>query len=65
MPVSDDLIDDDDVNESASINGHADSTSMTVDIPVRDKKGTAKRVFQEDLALYLVSSGSCDQPKPF
>lgn len=59
VPISDDIIDDS-LNESASVNGHADSNS-TIDIPVREKKGTAKRVFQEELALYLVSTGSYHQ----
>lgn len=41
------------------MNGHAShgaDSSYVLDIPVRDKKGAAKRVFQEDLALYLVGT---------
>lgn len=47
-------------------NGHArhtgaNSSLKLLDMPVRDKKSTAKRMFQEDIALYLVSADGAQE----
>jgi nuclear pore complex protein Nup133 len=50
-------------NGSISLNGHAgygsvESSLVLLDMPVRDKKGAVKRVFKEDIALYLVGAAA-------
>lgn len=60
VPVGDDTIDDNG-NGSIHLNGHAghgsvESSLVLLDMPVREKKGAVKRVFKEDIALYLVGA---------
>jgi nuclear pore complex protein Nup133 len=48
-------------NGSALMNGHAgngsvESSMVLVEMPVREKKGTAKRALKDDSALYLVGT---------
>jgi nuclear pore complex protein Nup133 len=48
-------------NGSVTMNGHvghgdADSSLVLVDMPVREKKGSAKRALKDDTTHYLVSS---------
>ncbi|KAF1975891.1 hypothetical protein BU23DRAFT_55465 [Bimuria novae-zelandiae CBS 107.79] len=57
VSVGDDIVEDNG-NGSIGMNGHAGNGSaewslVLVDMPVRDKKGPSKRVFHEDIALYL------------
>lgn len=54
---------DENGNGSLRLNGHAgygsaDSSLVLLDMPVREKKGAVKRMFKEDIALYLVGPAS-------